>query len=186
MLYPLYEAWNSKINLISRKDFPFFYERHVLHSLSIAKIFHFPAGSHILDAGTGGGFPGIPLAICFPEVHFHLVDSIRKKTTAVQAIASDLGLANISVECIRIENLGSQYNYIVSRAVASLQQMIQWSSQLLVRNKKTEPRPGILYLKGGEVEEELKNISWLYRLYPVSNLFSEPFFETKLLVHLYP
>jgi 16S rRNA (guanine527-N7)-methyltransferase len=184
-LMPLYADWNRKINLISRKDFDFFFERHVLHSLAIAAIVKFPSGSKVLDAGTGGGFPGIPLAIIFPDVHFHLVDSIRKKITAVEDIVRQLGLNNVAIDCSRIEKLDSSYNYVVSRAVAPLQQMIEWTSHLLVHDKKKEPRPGILYLKGGEVEKELKNISWLYRLYTLNSVFSEPFFETKVLVHLY-
>jgi 16S rRNA (guanine527-N7)-methyltransferase len=184
-LYPLYEEWNQRINLISRKDFEFFYERHVLHSLAIAKLVHFPDGSKILDAGTGGGFPGIPLAIIFPEVKFHLVDSIAKKINAVEDIAVQLKLLNVTVQCSRIENLQGRYNYIVSRAVAPLQQMLQWTSHLPDHNRKIEPRPGILYLKGGDVAEELKNIEWLYRVHLLNDIFSEPFFETKLLVHLY-
>jgi 16S rRNA (guanine527-N7)-methyltransferase len=184
-LYPLYEEWNQRINLISRKDFEFFYERHVLHSLAIAKLVHFPDGSKILDAGTGGGFPGIPLAIFFPEVKFHLVDSIAKKINAVEDIAVQLKLLNVTVQCSRIENLQGRYNYIVSRAVAPLQQMLQWTSHLPDHNRKIEPRPGILYLKGGDVAEELKNIEWLYRVHLLNDIFSEPFFETKLLLHLY-
>jgi 16S rRNA (guanine527-N7)-methyltransferase len=184
-LYPLYEEWNQKINLISRKDFEFFYERHVLHSLAIAKLINFPIGATILDAGTGGGFPGIPLAIYFPAVKFHLVDSIAKKINAVEDIALQLKLDNVTVQCSRIEILKGRYNYIVSRAVAPLQQMIQWTSHLLVHDRKIEPRPGIFYLKGGDIAEELKNLNWLYRIQLLNDIFSEPYFETKLLVHLY-
>jgi 16S rRNA (guanine527-N7)-methyltransferase len=184
-LYPLYEEWNQRINLISRKDFEFFYERHVLHSLAVAKLVNFPDGCMILDAGTGGGFPGIPLAIYFPAVKFHLVDSIAKKINAVEDIAMQLKLDNVTVQCSRIEKLQGRYNYIVSRAVAPLQQMIQWTSYLLVHERKVEPRPGIFYLKGGDVTDELKNLDWLYRIHPLNDVFSEPFFETKLLVHLY-
>lgn len=184
-LYPLYEEWNQRINLISRKDFEFFYERHVLHSLAIAKLVSFPQGTMILDAGTGGGFPGIPLAIIFPDVKFHLVDSIAKKVNAVDDIAVQLNLQNVIVQCSRIENLQGKYNYIVSRAVAPLQQMLQWTSHLLDHNRKVEPRPGIFYLKGGDIAEELKNMDWLYRVHLLNDIFSEPFFETKLLLHLY-
>lgn len=183
-LYLLYENWNSKINLISRRDFPFFYERHVLHSLAVAKFFQFPEGSLILDAGTGGGFPGIPLAIYFPEIRFHLVDSIRKKTKAVEAIASDLALANISVECNRIENLGSQYDYIVSRAVAPLQDMIRWTKGKLATGGKSCPKPGIIYLKGGDIQDELNHIKIRYRIFRLSDCFSEEFFATKLIVYI--
>jgi 16S rRNA (guanine527-N7)-methyltransferase len=184
-LYPLYEEWNQRINLISRKDFEFFYERHVLHSLAIAKLVNFPDGCSILDAGTGGGFPGIPLAIYFPAVKFHLVDSIAKKMNAVEDIAIQLKLHNVTVQCSRIEVLQGRYNYIVSRAVAPLRQMLQWTSHLLDHNRKVEPRPGIFYLKGGDVADELKNIDWLYRIHLLNDIFSEPFFETKLMVHLY-
>ena len=184
-LYPLYEEWNQRINLISRKDFEFFYERHVLHSLAVAKLVNFPDGCSILDAGTGGGFPGIPLAIYFPAVKFHLVDSIAKKINAVEDIAIQLKLHNVTVQCSRIEVLQGRYNYIVSRAVAPLRQMLQWTSHLLDHNRKVEPRPGIFYLKGGDVADEPKNIDWLYRIHLLNDIFSEPFFETKLLVHLY-
>jgi 16S rRNA (guanine527-N7)-methyltransferase len=157
----------------------------VLHSLAIAKLVNFPDGCMILDTGTGGGFPGIPLAIYFPAVKFHLVDSIAKKINAVEDIAMQLKLDNVTVQCSRIEKLQGRYNYIVSRAVAPLQQMIQWTSYLLVHERKVEPRPGIFYLKGGDVTDELKNLDWLYRIHPLNDVFSEPFFETKLLVHLY-
>jgi 16S rRNA (guanine527-N7)-methyltransferase len=185
-LYPVYEEWNSKINLISRKDFQFFYERHVLHSLTIAKFIQFPTGSKVLDAGTGGGFPGIPLAIFFPETHFHLVDSIGKKIHAVSNIATQLNLHNVSAACMRVENIRDQYNYIVSRAVAPLEQMIRLTGHLLVTNKTTEPKSGIIYLKGGDITAELKKINWFYRIYYLNEVFTEEYFETKMLVHLYP
>jgi 16S rRNA (guanine527-N7)-methyltransferase len=184
-MYSLYGEWNQKLNLISRRDFVFFYERHVLHSLGIAATVKFPAGSLVLDAGTGGGFPGIPLAIFFPEVNFHLVDSIAKKIKAVENISLQLDLKNISTQCSRVETLNKRYNYIVSRAVAPLQQIIDWTSHLLIHKKSAGPYPGLLYLKGGDVSHELKNIDWLYRIYDLKSLFSEPFFETKMLIHLY-
>lgn len=184
-LYPVYEEWNQKINLISRKDFEFFYERHVLHSLAIAALVSFPGGSRVLDVGTGGGFPGIPLAIFFPEVKFHLVDSIAKKINAVEDIATQLKLNNVTVQCSRIENLAGKYDYIVSRAVAPLQLILQWAFHLLPHNRKIEPPPGIFYLKGGDISGELNNLGCFYQIHPINKVFSETYFETKLLVHLY-
>jgi 16S rRNA (guanine527-N7)-methyltransferase len=185
VLYPIYEEWNRKINLISRKDFEFFYERHVLYSLAIAALVKFPAGSNVLDVGTGGGFPGIPLAIVFTDVKFHLVDSVAKKIKVVGDIAQQLNLENVTVQCARAESLNNRYNYIVSRAVAPMHQMVQWTSHLIASDRKIDPRPGIFYLKGGVVSDELSNLNWLYRIHSLNEICSEPFFETKLLLHLY-
>lgn len=183
-LYTVYDNWNQKLNLISRKDFAFFYEHHVLHSLAIAKAFDFPAGINIMDAGTGGGFPGIPLAIFFPEVNFLLVDSISKKIKAVEAISGDLGLTNLVALNQRVENVDHRFNFIVSRAVAPLEEMIRWTGSKLVPAKDSVPKPGIIYLKGGEVHQELSGIKWKYRVIPVRDYFEEEFFSTKLIVYL--
>jgi len=184
-MYSLYDEWNRKINLISRRDFDFFYERHVLHSLSIAAFVKFPQRSLVLDAGTGGGFPGIPLAVAFPEVTFHLVDSVSKKIKAVETIAKQLNLSNVVTHCRRIETLQDRYNYVVSRAVAPLERMVQLTSHLLLHDRSLEPCPGIFYLKGGDIHRELTQLDWNYRIYDLKELFSEPFFETKMLIHLY-
>ncbi|MBE0664064.1 MAG: 16S rRNA (guanine(527)-N(7))-methyltransferase RsmG [Bacteroidales bacterium] len=183
-LHAVYECWNQKLNLISRKDFAFFYERHVLHSLAIAKAFDFPAGTTIMDAGTGGGFPGIPLAIFFPEINFCLVDSVLKKIKAVEAISGELGLTNLVALNQRVENVDRRFNFIVSRAVAPLAEMIQWTGSKLIPAEATVPKPGIIYLKGGEVHQELSNITWNYRVIPIRGFFEEEFFSTKLIVYL--
>lgn len=184
MLYPLYEEWNSKINLVSRKDFHFFYERHVLHSLAIAALFRFPEKVNVLDAGTGGGFPGIPLAIFFPDVNFHLVDSIQKKIIAVENIASRLELQNVTATWARLENLKGKYHFIVSRAVAPLQQMMRWTAHLRAIDQSCDPSCGILYLKGGDVEGELRKLKKPFHIYKLRELFTEPYFETKVLIYL--
>lgn len=183
-LHLVYKDWNQKINLISRKDFSFFYERHVLHSLAIAKAFEFRAGSNIMDAGTGGGFPGIPLAIFFPEVNFCLVDSVSKKIKAVEAISDILGLTNLEALNQRVENVDRRFDFIVSRAVAPLAEIIQWTGSKLIPAKDASPKPGIIYLKGGEVHQELSGIKWKYRIIPIRDFFEEEFFSTKLIVYL--
>lgn len=181
----LYEFWNARINLISRKDFDHFYERHVLHSLSPALILPLPSSVSVLDAGTGGGFPGIPLAILFPENHFHLVDSIGKKVSAINTIIRELSLTNVTTECNRVEDLRQTFDYVVSRAVAPLETMIRWTDKKINHYRNIRPFPGILYLKGGDMAEELQRLQWRYDLYALSERLPEPFFETKLLVHLY-
>jgi len=195
-LGPLYHEWNGKINVISRKDIENLYERHVLHSLAIAKIIQFKPGTNILDAGTGGGFPGIPLAIMFPETDFHLVDSTAKKLTVINNIAEEIGLKNISTEHSRLEDHHGHYDFVVSRAVASLDDMIRWTWKNVKRNGMNELQNGILYLKGGEVHEKVKGMGAgrqggmgaekiNYTIYNLADLFSEPFFSTKSLVHLF-
>lgn len=186
LLGKLYPEWNARINVISRKDIENLYERHVLHSLGIAKVIDFKPGTEILDAGTGGGFPGIPLAILFPLVHFHLVDSTAKKLIVVQNIASETGLNNITTEHSRLENHSGLYDFIVSRAVTSLTEFYSLVSHLIKNKNKNSIPNGILYLKGGEFGEELKGMEARnYKIYQLSDFFSEPFFLTKSLVHLF-
>lgn len=186
-LQPLYIEWNEKINVISRKDMDNFYTHHVLHSLSIAKYIQFVKGTTVLDVGTGGGFPGIPLAILFPEAQFHLIDSIGKKIKVVDAVASAIGLQNIMTTQTRVEGLKQEYDFIVSRAVTSLPEFIQWTSSKFHRRGKNNKPNGILYLKGGDIENELQQLPkrWVAHTHPIQKWFNESFFETKALVHLY-
>jgi len=193
-LGPLYTEWNAMINVISRKDIENLYERHVLHSLGIAKLIHFKPGTRILDAGTGGGFPGIPLAILFPDVHFHLVDSTAKKLTVVQAIASETGLKNITTEHCRLEDHKGRYDFVVSRAVTTLDEMIRWIWENISKACFNDLPNGILYLKGGDLNEEIMKIipggeaearKINYNIYHLHDYFSEPFFDTKSIVHLF-
>jgi len=180
----LYPEWNSKINVISRKDIENLYERHILHSLGIAKVIHFRSGTKILDAGTGGGFPGIPLAIFFPNAHFHLVDSTAKKLAVVEAISRETGLKNISTGHCRFEDHQGKYDFIVSRAVASLDIMFSRLKKNINSIGVHHLPNGLLYLKGGDFSEELKQMS-NYKIYKLSDYFGESFFETKSVVHLF-
>ena len=184
MLGALYNDWNQKINLISRKDMDGLYEKHVLHSLSIAKIVRFVKGTTILDAGTGGGFPGIPLAILFPETGFHLVDSIGKKILAVKAIAEALKLENVRAEQVRAEQLKGKYDYVVSRAVTQLPEFVKWVGKNVSPVQRNAIPNGILYLKGGNVDDEIKPFKNRTIIYPLSDFFTEPYFETKKLLFL--
>ena len=182
-LQGLYEEWNSKINVISRKDIASLYLRHVLHSLSIAKIIHFKESTRILDIGTGGGFPGLPLAILFPEAKFHLVDSINKKLKVVNGVSESLGLQNIKTTHARAESIKGQYDFIISRAVTNMPDFVSWIKNRVAKKSIHEISNGILYLKGGNLSEELK----LYTkatTYNISAFFEEDFFETKKIVHL--
>ncbi|HAP00931.1 MAG TPA: 16S rRNA (guanine(527)-N(7))-methyltransferase RsmG [Bacteroidetes bacterium] len=183
-LQSLYQDWNEKINVISRKDIENFYERHVLHSLSIAKLISFKHGTSVLDFGTGGGFPGIPLAIFFPEVKFHLVDSIGKKITVVKNIIESLHLKNVTAEQIRVEELNQKYDFITCRAVAEIPQLLKWTKKLLSDENKNEIRNGWLFLKGGDLSSELSSISQKYKLIAVSSFFKEEFFREKWLIYL--
>jgi len=183
-LRPLYEDWNSKINVISRKDMDNFYEHHVLHSLSIAKVQPFKTMAEILDVGTGGGFPGIPLAIMFPDANFYLIDSIGKKIKVVQDVIAQLGLANARAEQIRAEQVQGDYDFIVSRAVTDLPQFTLW-----VRGKVSDChyhtlRNGILYLKGGDLTEELAPFRKKVRTWDINDFFDEEYFETKKVIYL--
>lgn len=184
-LGPLYEEWNSKINVISRKDIDQLYEHHILHSLFIAKIISFKPGTKILDVGTGGGFPGIPLAILFPECSFHLVDSVGKKIRVVQEISSSIGLTNLTSEKARVETLSGRYDFIVSRAVTTLGEFVKWVKPLIKPYSQNELKNGILYLKGGDLKSELRRRKMKTTVYNISDYFNEDFFETKKLIHLY-
>ena len=184
-LQPFYEEWNAAINVISRKDFEHFYERHVLHSLAIAKVVKFKKGTAVLDIGTGGGFPGIPLAIMFPKANFHLVDSIGKKIKVVQNAIGYLGLKNAKAEQIRAEQIKQSYDFVVSRAVTALPKFHKWASYKVRRKNGFNDIPnGILYLKGGEFQDELKELNRKHQLYPISEFFEEEFFETKFVVYI--
>ena len=183
-LRPLYELWNAQINVVSRKDIDFLYERHVLHSLGIAKVCSFVDDTEILDVGTGGGFPGIPLAIMFPNVSFHLVDAVGKKIKVVQEIARELGLENVKAEHQRVEKLHNTYDFVVSRAVTRMEPFLGWVRNKISRNHYNTLDNGILYLKGGDLEEELAEAKKKYQLYPLSDFFEEEFFDTKKVVYI--
>ena len=179
----LYHDWNEKINVISRKDIDALYTKHVLHSLGIAKIQSFEPGTFVLDVGTGGGFPGIPLAILFPETRFYLIDVIAKKIKVVQAVADALGLKNVKAEQIRAENVKGDFDFIVSRAVTNMPDFVSWVKTNIKKQHKHELKNGILYLKGGDLTEELKDFPKA-TLYDLAEIFEDEFFETKKVVHL--
>ena len=183
-LQPLYAEWNAQINVISRKDFSEFYERHVLHSLAIAKFIRFTAGTKILDVGTGGGFPGIPLAIFFPEAEFHLVDSIGKKIKVVSEVAQTLGLQNVKTQQIRAEQLAQKYDFIVSRAVTRLPEFVPWVRKNIAKKQINAIPNGIIYLKGGDISQEIKPFKKNILVQDLSDYFDEEFYETKKVVFL--
>lgn len=182
-LEALYQDWNLKINVVSRKDIDELYLRHVLHSLAIAKVIQFKDGAKLMDVGTGGGFPGIPLAILFPECQFHLVDSINKKLNVVREVVAGCDLQNVKVTHTRVEEIKETYDFIISRAVAAMPTFVHWVKGRIAKDNNHELRNGILYLKGGDLTEELKD----YRtttIYNIPDFFEEDFFETKKVVHL--
>ena len=192
-LKDLYEEWNQKINVISRKDMNNFYEHHVLHSLSIAAVFGFPDGYHIMDLGCGGGFPAIPLAIFFPNVDFYMFDSIRKKLKVVEAVAQSIGLKNITTQHSRAEDLqnkkgivpGDGFDTIVSRAVAPLKDLWQWGKPLLKKgDNKEAPFNGLICLKGGDLTSEIDESGCRPQIWEINNLFNEPFFKDKYILQV--
>ncbi len=183
-LEKLYPEWNEKINVISRKDIDELNIRHVLHSLAITKYTSFAPGTKIIDVGTGGGFPGIPLAICFPDCEFHLVDSIGKKIKVVQGVADALGLKNVKAEQVRSENVKAKYDFVVSRAVTAFPRFVSLTKHLISNKDKNAISNGILYLKGGDFEEEIKPFAKRLSLVDLPDYYEEDFFETKKLIHL--
>ena len=182
-LQELYEDWNSKINVISRKDIDELYTRHIIHSLGITKILEFKPGSKVMDVGTGGGFPGIPLAIMYPEVDFYLIDIIAKKIKVVNEVATALGLTNVKAEQKRAELVIEEFDFIVSRAVTNMPDFVEWVKGKTKKQSKHELDNGILYLKGGDLTEELASFPKATQ-YNLSDFFKEEFFETKKVVHL--
>lgn len=185
LLDPLYREWNEKINVISRKDIDSLYEKHVLHSLSIAASFEFTDGMEIIDLGTGGGFPGIPLAIFFPEVKFHLVDSIAKKLKVVEAVAEGIGLTNVTTQHSRIEDIKNRkFDFVVSRAVAPLKDLWRWSKPLLKIKTLSEFTPGLISLKGGDLALEVQESNTRPKIMDISSIYSEEFFKEKHLLYV--
>ena len=182
-LQELYKDWNLKINVVSRKDIDELYLRHVLHSLGIAKVMKFQLNAKVMDVGTGGGFPGIPLAILFPETRFHLVDAIGKKIKVVNEVVEGLGLKNVKTSNCRVEEVKDTYDFIVSRAVAKMETFVNWTKGKIAKKQNHELKNGILYLKGGDLSEELQKYTSA-TIYDLTNYFDEPFFETKKVVHL--
>lgn len=179
-----YVNWNKKINIISRKDIGAFYERHVLHSLAIAKFTSFNAETKILDVGTGGGFPGIPLTILFPKVQFHLVDSIGKKIKIVKEVTKSIDLQNVTSDQARMEQIKGDYDFVVSRAVAQTKQLINWTKHLISAKSHNDLDNGWLFLKGGVLERQLRVIRYPYQMNYLSDYFTEDFFKTKQLIYV--
>lgn len=179
----LYKDWNAKINVVSRKDIDELYLKHVLHSLGIAKVIQFKDHSSILDVGTGGGFPGVPLAILFPNCQFHLVDSINKKLKVIDAVCEALELTNVKTTHSRVEAIDDTYDFIVSRAVTSMPEFVKWVKGKIARKQQNDIKNGILYLKGGDLTEELKHYTTV-KAFLLSDYFEETFFETKKVIYL--
>jgi 16S rRNA (guanine527-N7)-methyltransferase len=183
-LQELYKLWNSQINVISRKDIDLLYERHVLHSLGIAKVMAFLPGENVLDVGTGGGFPGIPLAILFPETQFHLVDSIGKKIKVVNEVAAALGLKNVKATHARAEEIKEQFDFVVSRAVTQLKDFYPWVKGKFSKQSNNKLPNGILYLKGGDLTQEIADAGLAVQQYHLKDYFEEEFFETKQVIYV--
>jgi 16S rRNA (guanine527-N7)-methyltransferase len=186
-LKDLYHEWNQKINVISRKDMDHFYEHHVLHSLSVAAQFEFPDGCHVMDLGCGGGFPGIPLAILFPDVQFYMVDSINKKLKVVEAVSSSIGLKNITIRHSRAEDIkDKKFDVVVSRAVASLKDLWFWSNPLLKKRPVDQPKKitGLICLKGGDLKKEIAESGCRPKIWEIDALFKEPFFKEKYILQI--
>lgn len=181
-LYDVYKEWNDQINVVSRKDFDSFYEKHVLHSLGIAQVIQFQPGTEVLDVGTGGGFPGIPLAIMYPESDFYLVDSIGKKIKVVNGVKETLNLTNVFAGQKRAEELKQQFDFVVSRAVTQMPKFIPWVQNKFKKKGKNGYPNGIFYLKGGDLNEELKTVTRYKEVIELSDFFEEEFFETKKVV----
>ncbi|MFR9668937.1 MAG: 16S rRNA (guanine(527)-N(7))-methyltransferase RsmG [Rikenellaceae bacterium] len=182
-LFDVYKEWNEQINVVSRKDFDSLYLKHVLHSLSIAKVCYFEAGARVLDVGCGGGFPSVPLAILMPEVQFTSADSIAKKIKVVEGVCESLGITNVDAQCVRVESLKSRYDYVVSRAVTEMPKFVDWIWNKIERGKKGTLRNGIIYLKGGDLAEELALTRRRWDIYSISEFFEEEFFDTKKVVY---
>jgi 16S rRNA (guanine527-N7)-methyltransferase len=183
-LEPLYKEWNEQINVISRKDIDYLYERHILHSLAIAKVISFKSGTRVMDVGTGGGFPGIPLAILFPETTFLLIDSIGKKIKVVQEVAQAIGLTNLTAIHGRAEEVDATFHFVVSRAVTRLKPFYEWTKNKYAADQFNDLKNGILYLKGGELEEEIAELKKPVQLFNLSDFFKEEFFETKKVLYV--
>ena len=183
-LLPLYKFWNGQINVVSRKDIDLLYERHVLHSLGIAKVCSFLPGEAVLDVGTGGGFPGIPLAILFPETHFHLVDSIGKKIKVVKEVSQAAEIINIQATHARAEEIDEKFDFVVSRAVTQLKDFYPWVKNRFNKQSRNKLKNGILYLKGGDLQQEISESGLKAQEFPLRNYFEEDFFETKKVIYV--
>ncbi len=184
-LQELYNDWNNKINVISRKDIASLYLKHVLHSLAIATVIKFKPGTQVIDIGTGGGFPGVPLAIYFPDVHFHLVDSINRKLTVIEGVKEAIGLSNISTQHIRVEEIKNrQFDFVVSRAVAPLKDLWYWGKPLIKKGYQHQFANGLICLKGGDLEEEISKSGLRPAIMSIEEIFQEEFFKEKYILHL--